>query len=55
MLYAAFAAMESSSSARTLPAYKMWVDRLANREYADELVVLACAIALFESSVFRIH
>ena len=45
-LYAAFAALEPSSGARTLPAYKRWVEKLATREYADELVVLACAVEL---------
>ena len=45
-LYTAFAALEPSNGARTLPSYKRWVEKLATREYADELVVLACAAEL---------
>ena len=43
-LSAACAALEPGSSARTLLAYKRWVERLAAREYADELVELVCAM-----------
>ena len=45
-LFSAFAALDPNSGARTLPAYKRWVEKLATREFADELVVLACAMEL---------
>ena len=43
-LYAAFAALGDGD--RTLQKYTAWVGRLATREYADELVVLAAALHL---------
>jgi hypothetical protein len=42
-VYAAFAGLEASSGTRTLAMYKIWVEKLSTKEYADELVVLACA------------
>ncbi len=45
-IYGAFAGLEANSVTRTLPAYKNWVEKLATKEYADELVVIACAIEL---------
>ena len=42
-VYAAFAGLEANSATRTLATYKYWVQKLATKEYADELVVLACA------------
>ena len=45
MLYAAFAALGQSRD-RTMQQYTNWVGRLATREYADELVVLAVALEL---------
>ena len=43
-LYAAFAALGRDE--RTVQKYIAWVGRLATREYADELVVLAVALEL---------
>ena len=40
----AFAGVEANSGVRTLAAYTAWVARLATKEYADELVVMACAL-----------
>jgi hypothetical protein len=42
----AFAGIEEGSAARQLHHYKHWVSRLASREYADELVVVAVALEL---------
>ena len=42
-IYAAFAGLEEGSATRTLTMYKAWVQKLATKEYADELVVSACA------------
>ena len=38
--------MEVDGSVRTLGKYKEWVARLATREYADELVIVAVALEL---------
>ena len=45
LLYAAFAALGQTDD-RTIQQYTNWVGRLATREYADELVVLAVALEL---------
>ena len=45
-IYLAYAGLEANSGVRTLAAYKNWVARLATKEYADELVVMACALEL---------
>ncbi len=45
-IYLAYAGIEADSATRTLAAYKNWVARLATKEYADELVVMACALEL---------
>ena len=45
LLYAAFAALGQTCD-RTMQQYTNWVGRLATREYADELVVLAVALEL---------
>ena len=45
ILYAAFAALGQTHD-RTIQQYTNWVGRLATREYADELVVLAVALEL---------
>ena len=36
--------MGADSDVRNLMTYKNWVKKLATREYADELVVIACAL-----------
>ena len=46
MHYAAFAGLAVNGPARTEQLYRKWVQKLATREYADELVVLAVALAL---------
>ncbi|MBM4179856.1 MAG: hypothetical protein FJ211_11100 [Ignavibacteria bacterium] len=46
MIFPAFAALDSQSDRRQLHHYKSWVQKLAAKEYADELVVLATAQAL---------
>ena len=46
MIFPAFAALDSQSDRRQLHHYKSWVNKLASKEYADELVVLATAQAL---------
>ena len=46
MFCPAFAALYSQSGRRQLHHYKAWVKKLASKEYADELVVLATAQAL---------
>ena len=45
-LYPAFAALDTNSARRQLPHYKQWVAKLATKEYADELIVLAVALEL---------
>ena len=45
-IYNAFAALDDQSEDRTLSMYKNWVQKLATQEYADELVVVACALEL---------
>ena len=42
-IYAAFAGIDTGSAARTPAMYNNWVRKLATNEYADELVILACA------------
>ena len=46
MIFPAFAALDSQSDRRQLQHYKAWVKKLASKEYADELVVLATAQSL---------
>ena len=46
MIFPAFAALDSQSDRRQLQHYKAWVKKLASKEYADELVVLATAQTL---------
>jgi hypothetical protein len=46
MLFPAFAALDSQSDRRQLQQYKAWVKKLASKEYADELVLLATAHTL---------
>ena len=46
MIFPAFAALDSQSDRRQLHNYKAWVKKLASKEYADELVVLATAQSL---------
>ncbi len=43
MIFPAFAALDSPTDHRQLRCYKTWVNKLASKEYADELVVLATA------------
>ena len=45
-IFLAYAGVEANSGVRTLAAYTAWVARLATKEYADELVVMACALEL---------
>ena len=45
-IYAAFAFLESNGVQRTELLYERWVQKLATKEYADELVVLAVALEL---------
>ena len=45
-LFPAFAAIDCRSARRQLQDYKHWVTRLADREFADELVVLAVVLEL---------
>ena len=45
-LYPAFAALGNNGPARTEAVYTQWVQKLATREYADELVLLAVALEL---------
>jgi len=45
-IYAAFALLESNGVQRTELLYERWVQKLATKEYADELVVLAVALEL---------
>ena len=43
-LFPAFAAIDTTSDSRQLQDYKRWVARLADKEFADELVVLAVVL-----------
>ena len=43
-IYEAFACLEASGPRRTIATYKALVERLSQREYADELVIVAVAI-----------
>ena len=45
-IYEAFACLEATGPRRTIVIYKAWVQRLSQREYADELVVVAVALEL---------
>ena len=45
-LFPAFASIDSNSERRQMQHYKTWVQRLANREFADELVILAVTLEL---------
>ena len=42
----AFAGLNVRGPARTDPLYTQWVQKLATKEYADELVVLCVALEL---------
>ena len=46
IIYAAFALLEINGVQRTELLYERWVQKLATKEYADELVVLAVALEL---------
>ena len=43
MVFPAFAALDLDSDRRQLQHYKAWVQKLATRDYADELVISAVA------------
>ena len=45
-LFPAFAALDTASESRTLQHYKQWVARLADKEFADELVLVAVVLEL---------
>ena len=45
-IYYAFAALDSRGPTRTEQMYVRWVQKLATKEYADELVVLCVALEL---------
>ena len=45
-IYPAFAAIGKDGPARTELMYTQWVEKLATKEYADELVLLAVALEL---------
>ena len=45
-IYAAFASLGADTNVRNLDTYKNWVHKLATKEYADELVIIACALEL---------
>ena len=45
-IYQAFAALGGQGRARTLQSYERWVAKLAQDEFADELVVLATSMEL---------
>ena len=45
-IYYAFAALDPRGPVRTEQMYLRWVQKLATREYADELVVLCVALEL---------
>ena len=43
-IYEAFACLEATGPQQTIATYKAWVERLSQREYAGELVVVAVAM-----------
>ena len=45
-IYPAFAHIVPNGPARTDTLYQRWVDKLASKEYADELVLVAVAMGL---------
>jgi hypothetical protein len=45
-IFQAFAGLQEDGPTRTLQMYKRWVEKLATREFADELVVVAVAMEL---------
>ena len=45
-IYCAFAALDPRGPVRTEQMYLRWVQKLATREYADELVLLCVAMEL---------
>ena len=45
-MYPAFAALRKNGPARTELMYRQWVEKLATKEYTDELVVIAVALEL---------
>ena len=45
-IYYAFASLETRGPARTEQMYARWVQKLATKEYADELVALCVALEL---------
>ena len=45
-IYHAFAALDPRGPKRTEQMYLRWVQKLATREYADELVVLCVSLEL---------
>jgi len=45
-LFPAFAALDPRSARRGIQHYKEWVQRLADREFADELVIITVALEL---------
>ena len=45
-LFPTFAAIDTSSERRQMQHYKTWVERLAVKEFADELVILAVTLEL---------
>ena len=45
-IYQAFAGLDVRGPARTEAMYSRWVQKLATREYADELVVMCAALEL---------
>ena len=45
-IYPAFAHIVLNGPARTDTLYQRWVDKLASKEYADELVLVAVAMEL---------
>ena len=45
-IYMAYAGLDSRGPARTQERYRQWVQKLATREYADELVILTVALQL---------
>ncbi len=45
-LHGAFAGLAANGPPPTLAMYHKWVGRLATKEYADELVVVACSLEL---------
>ena len=45
-IYSAYACLNSKGPARTRERYRQWVQKLATREYADELVIVVVALEL---------